>query len=159
MSLYNCNLSMILYHPRQDRVVWLMGVFRLFRWTKVFDLHAESSLAPQWIFLPGLPFHMYKTDCLQILAMRFGHYLGINNATLNKTRATRARLCVEVDLKEEPIKGFPIVVSTNRTIWQEAWYEKIGFYYTKCCRQGHTKMVCRVGETQCKIGGEPSNHT
>lgn len=45
-------------------------VFRLFRWTKEFDLHVEPSLAPQWIFLPSLPQHMYRTDCLQILTRR-----------------------------------------------------------------------------------------
>lgn len=92
-------------------------VFRLFRWTKEFNLHVESSLAAQWIFLLGLPLHMYRADCLQILAMRFGCYLSIDNATLNKTRAMRAHLCVKVDLKKELIKGFFIFVLANRTIW------------------------------------------
>ncbi|KAJ0088691.1 hypothetical protein Patl1_32423 [Pistacia atlantica] len=98
--------------------------FRLFKWTRDFDLEKESPLAPQWIFLPGLPMHVYRRDCLQILATRFGRFLGTDNATLNKTRATGARLCVEMNLKEENIKGFPIIVSANKTIWQEVRYEK-----------------------------------
>ncbi|KAK3219917.1 hypothetical protein Dsin_013887 [Dipteronia sinensis] len=36
--------------------------FRLFKWTKEFDVKKESPLAPQWIFLPGLPMHLYRTD-------------------------------------------------------------------------------------------------
>lgn len=50
--------------------------FCIFRWTKDFDLHEEPSMAAQWIFLPGLPMHLYRRDCLQILASRFGRYLG-----------------------------------------------------------------------------------
>ncbi|KAL5984719.1 hypothetical protein ACLOJK_041341 [Asimina triloba] len=80
--------------------------FRLFKWTKDFDFHTESPLTPQWIFLPGLPLHLFRPDCLQIFATRFGRYLGTDNATLNRTRATGARICVE----------------------------------------GHTAVVCRIGE-------------
>lgn len=86
-------------------------IFKLFWWTKDFDLHMESSLAPQWIFLLGLLMHMYRTNCLQILATRFGWYLGTNNATFHRTRALGACICVKVDLKEEPVKSFFICVT------------------------------------------------
>ncbi|KAK2648879.1 hypothetical protein Ddye_016368 [Dipteronia dyeriana] len=69
--------------------------FRLFKWTKDFDLRKESPLAPQWIFLPELPMHLYQRDCLQIFATRFGRYLGTDNATWNRSRAMGARICVE----------------------------------------------------------------
>lgn len=108
------------------------NLFWLFRWTKDFDLRKESPLAPQWIFLPGLPMHLYHRDCLQIFATRFGRYLGTDNATLNRSRATGARICVEVDLTVDPIKGFPIVLSCTRCIRQEAQYEKQGYYCMKC---------------------------
>lgn len=72
--------------------------FRLFKWTKDFKLHHELPLAPQWIFLPELMIHLYRKDCLQIFATHFGRYLEIDNATLNHTRVTCARICVEVDL-------------------------------------------------------------
>ncbi|KAL5974752.1 hypothetical protein ACLOJK_031423 [Asimina triloba] len=73
-----------------------------------------------------------------------GWYLGTDNATLNRTRATGARICVEVDLSMETVKGFPIVVSPTTCIWQEARYEKPGFYCMKCHRQGHTTVACRI---------------
>lgn len=43
--------------------------FGLFKWTPNIDFHRESSLAPQWIFLPRLPLHLHRPDCLHILAM------------------------------------------------------------------------------------------
>ncbi|KAJ0095449.1 hypothetical protein Patl1_15066 [Pistacia atlantica] len=87
--------------------------------------------------------HLYRRDCLQILATQFGRFLGTNNATLNKMRAKAigARLCIEVNLKEEPIKGFPIVVSANRTIWQEVGYEKPGEKENTSENEGETESV------------------
>lgn len=85
-----------------------------------------------WIFLPRLPMHLYHCDCLQIFTTRFGRYLGTDNATLNRSRATGARICVEVDFKVESVKRFPSVVSPTKCIWQEVRYEKQGFYYMKC---------------------------
>lgn len=119
--------------------------FHLFRWTKEFNLEKESSLALQWIFLPGLPLHLNRIDCLRIFATRFGRYLGTDNATINRSRAIGARICVEVDLNEEPVQGFPIVMASTK-LWQEARYERQGFYCSKCSRQGHTAIVCRTGE-------------
>ena len=37
------------------------SIFWLFKWTKDFDVNKESPLAPQWIFLTGLPMHLYRT--------------------------------------------------------------------------------------------------
>ncbi|KAF5445102.1 hypothetical protein F2P56_034180 [Juglans regia] len=118
--------------------------FRLFNWSVNFDVNKEPSIVPQWIYLQGLPLQLYRLDCLQSFANRFGKFLGTDNATLYRTRATGARLCVEVDLQKDPIEGFPLVVGQKQS-WQKVIYEKRGFYCKKCCRQGHTKVVCRVG--------------
>ncbi|KAG6671289.1 hypothetical protein I3843_Q001900 [Carya illinoinensis] len=63
---------------REGQIIEGCG-FRIFRWTKDFDLQEEPSMAAQWIFLPGLPMHLYRWDCLQILASRFGRYLGTDD--------------------------------------------------------------------------------
>lgn len=96
--------------------------------------------------------HLYGMDYLQILATRFGLYLGTDNATINKTRALRARMCVEVDLSEDTVQGFPIVVLANTKIWPEAKYEKYGFYCMKCHHQWHMSVVYRVGLKRQKGG-------
>ncbi|KAL5977670.1 hypothetical protein ACLOJK_039198 [Asimina triloba] len=55
-----------------------------------------------------------KEEQWKIIATRFGRYLGTDNATLNRTRASGARICVEVDLTMEPVRSFPIVVSPTK---------------------------------------------
>ncbi|TXG69366.1 hypothetical protein EZV62_004301 [Acer yangbiense] len=87
----------------------------------------------------------------------FGRYLGTDNATINRTRASGARICVEVDLTMEPVKGFPLVLSPKQCIWQEVKYEKMGFFCSKCCRQGHTLAVCRVEERRRDDGEHYGN--
>ncbi|KAL5999682.1 hypothetical protein ACLOJK_037967, partial [Asimina triloba] len=65
---------------------------------------------------------------------RFGRYLGTDNAALNRTRASGAHICVEVDLTMKPVRSFPI-----------------------CFRQGHTSVVCRVGEKRKNEGKVKDN--
>ncbi|KAK3188863.1 hypothetical protein Dsin_028424 [Dipteronia sinensis] len=126
--------------------------FRLFNWFANFDVNKEPSIAPQWIFLPDLPLHLYRLDCLQSFATRFGRFLGTDNATLYRTKATGARMCVEVNLQDEVVKGFPLVVG-QKQVWQKVRYEKRGFYCNKCFGQGHTDVVCRVGEKPIRKEG------
>lgn len=76
---------------RKGRLV-VGASFRLFKWTLDFDFHRESLLAPEWIFLPGLPLHLYQPVCLRILIVRFGLYLGKDHATLYHARASGARI-------------------------------------------------------------------
>jgi hypothetical protein len=97
--------------------------------------------------------HMYRTYILQILATRFDRFLGVDNATLHRSKATDAWIYVEIDLTDDPIQGFPIVVA-NKKFWQEVRYKRPNLYYTKCWRQGHTSMVCRVGEGASHRGRE-----
>ncbi|KAK2652286.1 hypothetical protein Ddye_012142 [Dipteronia dyeriana] len=108
-------------------------------------MNKELSIAPQWIFLLGLPLHLFRLDCLQSFATRFGIFFGTDNATLYRTRATVVRICVEVDLQDEVVECFPLVVG-QKQVWQKVIYEKRGFYCNKCLRHGHTNIVCRVGE-------------
>lgn len=99
-----------------------------------FDVHKKPSIAPQWIFVPGLPLHLYRLDNLQILASRVGRFLGTDNATIYRTRATEARLCVEVDLQDELVGGFPLIINIKNQLWQEVVNAKKGFYCTKYFR-------------------------
>ncbi|KAK1557069.1 hypothetical protein Q3G72_017380 [Acer saccharum] len=57
----------------------------------------------------------------------------------------------------EPVKGFPLVLSPKQCIWQEVKYENMGFFCSKCCRQGHTSGVCRVEERRRDDGKHYGN--
>lgn len=83
---------------------------------------------------------------MQILATQFGRYLGMDNATLNWTRALGARICVEVDLSIELVQGFPLFYLPLSVFGKMHDMKKTRFYCHKCFRQEHTFVVCRVGE-------------
>ncbi|CAI9757512.1 unnamed protein product [Fraxinus pennsylvanica] len=68
-----------------------------------------------------------------------------HHATLNRTRASGARICVEIDLLADVVECFPIIIG-SKTLCQRVKYEKFSFYCKKCKRQGHTEAVCRVGQ-------------
>lgn len=51
---------------------------------------------------------------------------------------------MEIDLREEPVCGFPLVIGQTQTIWQEAMYKKRSFYCNKCFKKGHPENLCRV---------------
>ncbi|KAK1552233.1 hypothetical protein Q3G72_012886 [Acer saccharum] len=61
-------------------------------------------------------------------------------------------MCVEVDLQEKVVEGFPLVVGQNQVL-QHVRYEKRGLYCNKCFRQGHTAVVCRVGDKSIRNEG------
>lgn len=71
---------------------------------------------------------------------------GAGHATLNRTRATGARMCVELDLLDEMIEELSVMISTTKNIWEEVGYEKMDYYCKKCGRHGHPESVHRVGQ-------------
>lgn len=87
---------------------------------------------------------MYQVDCLLILAMRFGRYLGTNNTTINKIRALGVHICAKIDLSEEQVQGFPIVVMANKTFLQEVKYKKV--FIVGSVTGKNIPMLCVVHE-------------
>ncbi|CAA3023806.1 Hypothetical predicted protein [Olea europaea subsp. europaea] len=60
----------------------LMGAnFGMFKWALDFAPKKEPSIATQWIFLLGLPMHLYRPDCLGMFASLFGWYMGCERET------------------------------------------------------------------------------
>lgn len=44
------------------------------------------------------------------------------------------------------------MVANGKKFWQEVQYEKHGFYYSKCCRQSHTVVICQVDQKTMEKG-------
>lgn len=105
--------------------------FQLFNWSVIFKVKKEPTVVAQWIFLPRLPLMLYQLNCLQILAIMFGKFLGIDNTTLYPTKARRAQICVEIDLLNELVKGFLLIIGQKHSVWQEVAYEKLLLYLKK----------------------------
>lgn len=56
--------------------------FRLYNWFMNFDVNKEPSMVVQYIYLPGLSLMLYWLDCLKILALSFGKFLGTDNTNV-----------------------------------------------------------------------------
>ncbi|KAM7492321.1 hypothetical protein LguiA_035242 [Lonicera macranthoides] len=66
----------------------------------------------------------------------------IDGATATVDRPSVARVCIEMDL----LKNFPSRIWIGSGFWQRIVYEIVPSYCTKCYRQGHNNVECKVVE-------------
>ncbi|RAL55041.1 hypothetical protein DM860_018103 [Cuscuta australis] len=71
------------------------------RWTCDFDPSIDSPLALVWIGVEGLPLHLFEPNALFSIANLVGLPLQMDSATVNLTRPSVARVCVELDLTKD----------------------------------------------------------
>ncbi|KAK1287514.1 hypothetical protein QJS10_CPB19g00925 [Acorus calamus] len=78
---------------------WTMDYrpFILRKWSPDVRMEQERlSSIPLWIRLPNLPLHLWEEDCLSRIGSTIGVPLYADLATLRCSRASYARICVEV---------------------------------------------------------------
>nr|XP_027075879.1 uncharacterized protein LOC113699724 [Coffea arabica] len=82
------------------RDIWHLGkhAMRVFRWTRDFHVHRESSLVLVWVSLPALPIHFHDKHSLFSILAPVRKPLFVDSATTARTRPSVARSCVEIDL-------------------------------------------------------------
>jgi len=79
-------------------------------------------------------------------------------ATINKTRSSRARVNVLVNLKRDFPKSVRVdiinkAIGDTRTEVIQIRYDYVPKYCEECIMQGHNKEECRIGNIQ-KGGGK-----
>ncbi|CAI9108812.1 OLC1v1008504C1 [Oldenlandia corymbosa var. corymbosa] len=139
---------------------WIKGlwsfdhhILRVLKWTPQFNLAYESSIVPAWVAFGALPIHRFNEEYLRVLASIIGTPLKIDVLTLNLSRPSIARVCVEVDLLHE----FPkrIRVGTEElSYFQPITYENLPEYYLECEKVGHASKECRHGKARVS---QPTN--
>ncbi|RAL48728.1 hypothetical protein DM860_001048 [Cuscuta australis] len=122
---------------------------RLFRWTLDFNTEIKTSLAPVRVLFSGLPIHFFDASALALICKPIGKVLGVDLATLHKSKPHVARVRVEMDLLKPLIHKIFIGTSTepgkeDEGIYQSIEYECIPFYCTKCFKQGHATEKCKL---------------
>lgn len=114
-----------------------------------FRVNEETSMAMSWISFPNLLPMFFVKECLFSLASTVGKPIHVDQATINKTRPSCARVKVLVDLKG----SFPKVVQMNienvetgeiRTNMIAIQYDYVPKYCLECKMQGHNKENCKV---------------
>ena len=74
------------------------------KWSLDFKANKEVSIAPVWVSFPGLPIPFFARNLLNKLASVLGHLLKIDTATGDLRRPSVARLLVELDVTQPPVK-------------------------------------------------------
>ncbi|PHU25643.1 hypothetical protein BC332_03975 [Capsicum chinense] len=68
------------------------SLMRIFKWSLNFDPHEESSLAPIWVLLPELKFHLFEWNYLKQILAAVGTPLKEDLATTDKSRPNLAKV-------------------------------------------------------------------
>ena len=102
---------------------------------KAFE--ASFTSVAVWIRFPELPIEFYEPSVLRELGSAIGPVLRIDSYTASGSRASYARLCVQIDLSK-PLTNM-IIVGRLR---QKVLYEGISLLCFCCGRLGHKQENC-----------------
>ncbi|KAG5570406.1 hypothetical protein H5410_060172 [Solanum commersonii] len=134
---------------------------KIMKWSTTFKPNSDHSLAPVWVNLPDLKWHLFEWDAICRILEPIGTPLLLDKATLTKTRPTIAKVKVEIDLTK-PLIDEVILEITNRDgltemINQRIKYETIPAFYSHCKMQGHKDENCRKLHPNRRIHSIPPN--
>ncbi|OIT35442.1 hypothetical protein A4A49_24660 [Nicotiana attenuata] len=120
------------------------------KWSPDFKPEEDLPIAPVWVLLPGLPFHMHTWNYVKQVVSTIGIPLEMDLATRGRTRPSMAKVRVEIDLlKDQPNSVY--VGQTYDNAPQKGFVQKIEFEgvpkYCKFCRKlGNNMINCRALE-------------
>ncbi|KAI5438310.1 hypothetical protein KIW84_024156 [Lathyrus oleraceus] len=100
---------------------------------------------PIWVKLPQLPLHLWGAKSLGKIGSALWDPIVIDECTANKYMISYARILVDVDITQEPIKEIIIKNVEGKKMQQRVEYEWRPNYCDKCQRLGH-----RCGEKAVK---------
>ncbi|KAL2227904.1 UNVERIFIED_CONTAM: hypothetical protein Sindi_2149100 [Sesamum indicum] len=93
---------------------------RVFKWTPTFTPSQESSIVPVWVSFPELPAHLFRKEVLLTVASIIGTPLQIDDATLNQSKLSKARACIELDLLKPRLEDFQIQICWATIVQRDA---------------------------------------
>ncbi|WMV49351.1 hypothetical protein MTR67_042736 [Solanum verrucosum] len=132
-----------------EQQMWLQ------KWTLDFKPEEDLPIAPVWILLPKLPFHMHTWQYIKQIVSSVGTPLEKDQATKSRTRPSMAKVRVEIDLlKPQPESVYVGLIHENSPqtgFMQKLEYEGIPKYCKHCKKLGHVMANCRVLERKKAI--------
>ncbi|KAG5597029.1 hypothetical protein H5410_038261 [Solanum commersonii] len=134
---------------------------KLLKWKPDFRPEAETTLAPVWINLPDLRWHFFEWDALCRIMAHIGVPIISDKATFSKTRPTKAKIKVEIDITKPQISEIQIVIKNENgeleSISQKVEYENVLDYCSNCKAQGHSDDNCRILHPELRRSGNKHN--
>lgn len=109
---------------------------KVFHWTADFDPTSDSPLTPVCIGLEGLPLHLFDATAIFSIANLIGKPLKADTATLQLSRPSVARICVELDLSKDLPPSVWIHLG-KLSYLQPIVYEDLPEFCSSCRKFGH----------------------
>ncbi|KAL0407602.1 UNVERIFIED_CONTAM: hypothetical protein Sradi_1694600 [Sesamum radiatum] len=149
VSMINAKHALISLSKESDytklwlkRIWYLQGFpMRIFKWTPTFTPGQETSVVPIWACLPELPAHLFHKTAIFTIASMIGTPLQIDDSTLNQSKLSKARICVEIDLNQPLVEELDLLIH-GAIITQKVEYEQVPLYCTMCKHVGHKDTDC-----------------
>ncbi|CAI9115354.1 OLC1v1016241C1 [Oldenlandia corymbosa var. corymbosa] len=129
------------------RTFWNIAGFsmRILKWTLGFRFEEDPPVVPIWVSLYDWQVEFMHPEVIFSMASAIGQSLKVDTLTLNMTRPSVARFCVEVDLMKDLPKSVRIG-KKGRKHEQIFTYEHVPSYCSKCSKIGHKSVDCKVGK-------------
>ncbi|CAI9099231.1 OLC1v1036016C1 [Oldenlandia corymbosa var. corymbosa] len=118
---------------------------RILKWQQGLKFEEDPPIVPIWVLFHELPLEWTHPKVLFSIASAVGKPLQLDTPTLNLTRPSVARLCVEVDLTKESTKSIHIG-KKGKNYEQHYTYEYVPSYHPACCKIAHKESDCRKGK-------------
>ncbi|KAL6523075.1 hypothetical protein OROMI_031423 [Orobanche minor] len=114
---------------------------RMFRWDPYFNFTEEPAVVPLWVKIHALPPQWFDLRSLKTIASSVGDFLKVDEPTHNRSRLSFARVCVEVNLKNNLPKKINLQVGDDN-VPLDIEFEKVPQYCNYCKHIGHDIYMC-----------------
>ncbi|KAK1278394.1 hypothetical protein QJS04_geneDACA016571 [Acorus gramineus] len=133
--------------------LWTMDhrPFIIRKWSPEVRMEQERlSSIPIWVRLPNLPLHLWEEDSLSRIGSTIGVPLYVDSATLRCTRASYARICVEVQASKVLPDSVLVEVSPGHRESFKLDYDWKPIACRFCQTFGHDEVCCIMKPTSVK---------
>ncbi|XP_074278384.1 uncharacterized protein LOC141601975 [Silene latifolia] len=101
---------------------------------------------PIWIKLVGLDLKFWGAKCLEKISGLLGHFVRIDDSTLEKSLLGFARIMVEVEIDQKIPSQIMFVDELGKEVRVDVEYDWLPITCQKCNGIGHTTADCRRAE-------------
>ncbi|OIT20531.1 hypothetical protein A4A49_37519 [Nicotiana attenuata] len=162
----NYNVFIYLFNEEDWQTIWFKRVIEIFGrqmwlqiWSPYFKPEEDLLVAPAWVLLWGLTFHMYTWNYVKQILSFAGTLLVLYVAAYGRTRPSIAKIRVEVINLLKPLPGSIFIGQEYEDspldgYTQKLEYEGIPKYYKHCRKLGHKVIECRALEKKNAINVE-----
>jgi len=114
------------------------------RWEPYFDpFSATIERIDQWIKITRLPLELWEEDIFRTLLANVGHFIKMDDITLNRSKGKFARVCLNIDISK-PLRGslFIPIPNQSRPLEVPISYEGLHEVCALCGSDAHELEVC-----------------